>query len=316
MAEEALRLLESEGTPTDVAWARTALGSILQSLGLGDEAEAFQRQALATFDAGGPPLGQCTASTALASIEWSRGHYASAESHYRHSLKARRQVGDPWGTAYVLTSLGWTRILQHDNEEAAEYLREAEPLFRRVRSLDGLANTLNGLGYVAAAEGRWNEAIERFEEALDLFREVGNRPLVALELSRLARAHLVLKEPERAFVFLREALEITGEIEGTGSSLFAVESLACLLAVGTHHVESARLFGAVDCLRREDQLLSDQTLPLTRTAFESMARDALGDAAAESHRADGCGLGHDRLRAEVESGLLLAGLRFAPAPTR
>jgi predicted ATPase len=303
--EEALPLLEEEGSPADVAWAQSVMGSILQVRGRMDEAQRLHRAALASFDENDEPLGQCHASTALASIEWARGHYPVAEDYYRHSLEARRKLGDPWGTAYVLTALGWTRIFQHDAVEASRHLEEALPLFRKVRFRNGLGNAVNALGYVAADDGRWDETIARFEEALRLFKEVGNRPFVAIELSRLARAHLARRETQTAYDYLREACEVSRDMDDLGPWWFAVETLACLLSVAGSHVEAARLFGAVDCSRgQDDYVLTDQSLPLSRREFEQKTRAALGDDAGPRWE-EGCALSDEELRVEVERDLLV-----------
>jgi len=128
---------------------------------------------------------------------------------------------------------------------------------------------------IAALEQDWARAAELAARALEGWRAVGNIWGIARALDNLAIATARGGEPERALPMLREAVALAHELRDSERFAHSLEDLAGVLLQLDRADAAARLYGAVDQIRRD--------VGLPATALDSFynrvddARDTLGE---------------------------------------
>lgn len=114
-----------------------------------DEAEAFQREALAISESARDEEGMFHAYHHLGVIAEKRRSYAEARAYYEKSLAITKRRGDEHGTSNNLHRLGIIAQFMGDLGEAERLYQEALEIARRLGITENIANNLRQLGTIA-----------------------------------------------------------------------------------------------------------------------------------------------------------------------
>jgi predicted ATPase len=161
-----------------------------------------------------------------------------------------RALGDTGNAAKCLISLGWCRTHAGDWNAAIEYLEEGLVPARAAEDRLQTARAQLFLGEVARLQGQPQRAMPWLEDAVRGFRAVGQLSFLAASLSSLALVYGETGDRSHAAAYLREGLEISGQLHNPWLVNLTGERAA--LASG-HSVDAAvlaELLGALETLKR------------------------------------------------------------------
>jgi tetratricopeptide (TPR) repeat protein len=155
-------------------------------------------------------------------------------------------------------------------------LRESEEKYRELGHGVYLADALNSFGYLALRNGNHERARKLFEEAVQILRDLGASPAVAGFLQSLSDAYRASGDYKGAAVRCREGLVLAQETENTRAVADCINALAGLAVEIGRHEEAARLFGAVDTMRKTVGPLGSRYEDERHSRDMAAVRDALG----------------------------------------
>jgi tetratricopeptide (TPR) repeat protein len=124
------------------------------------------------------------------------------------ALQQFSELGDTVGAANVMMSLATLAIeLRMDVSEARGLSEEALSMQRAAGKRDRIAVALGNLGEVYRQEGDYRRAIASATEALGIFLEIEDHARAGWQLTNIAHLHVLRRDDEKAFDFLRKAYE-------------------------------------------------------------------------------------------------------------
>ena len=138
----------------------------------------------------------------------------------------------------------------------------------------GVASALNVLGIVALLGREYEEGKRYLEESLAICRELGLGYLASC-LNNLGHVHVRLGEDDKAWGYLREALNESVAVGAAHVTLEALVGVAGLRAKAGRYVRAAELAGLVlghSALSEETKQFVD---PLLATLREALSADEL-----------------------------------------
>jgi predicted ATPase len=251
--------------PAAEAKALLVIGDLMELQIDAADAAPLLARSIALYRQIGDRAGEAQALMHAGRIARLRGDLAQAIEDEEQSLLLGRSLGDTYVTIYALLSLGDAELDQGNLERATIHTEHTLSLARVAQEQFGSAFALCNLGRIALAQKDYPRAQDVFEECLAELQVLGERGLAAevqLELGRMARA---LDHTAQAHQLLEEALTLCRE---TGMQRTGVACLAELAGfAGTLGVpaRAARLFGAVEALRKAARI---PLAPIHRPAYE------------------------------------------------
>jgi tetratricopeptide (TPR) repeat protein len=212
-----------------------------------------------------------------------QGDIEGARTFSEESLSLSRELGDLRSVARALHELREAALAEEKFDSAVELFQEAVKT-AQVAGYDG-AGSIGNLGYVALLQGDYARARTLSEEAVQLLRERGHQSGVAVGLTILADAELLLGCSDEARLRTKESLELAGELGFKEVIASGLDTTAALI-VHEQAVRAARLIGAADALREEIRL--SQT-PAEHRIHRTHAtlRASLGDEVVDQLRDEG-----------------------------
>ena len=300
-----------------------------------DRTEALSAEALALHEGRGDARGTALSLTNLGGVEMQRGEPARARALYERGLELRRALGDARGTAYGALNLGWALVHLGELDGAEALARDAERTLRGLGDRQLLAFAVFVVAEVALERGRAAEAVPLLEESVALGREVMQGSSLGLALGVYAEALALSGETARAAELARESvsllegdggariwlvlslrslgevLRLAGDARGAreaylralriavprGMRLYVpdqVAGLAALASADEEHEQALRLAAASRALRALAGRPASRRGP-DLGAVEAAGVRALSEAAAERARAEGAGVGPERV---------------------
>jgi predicted ATPase/class 3 adenylate cyclase/DNA-binding CsgD family transcriptional regulator len=187
------------------------------------------------------------------------------------------------GLAY--SPLAVAALAAGDVAAAATATAVAEDRLGVQRALS-LVSNFNPTAAVALALGEVIEARRRADEAVAV--AVGGG--MAMALTTRARVANAQGESEQAERDAREALAVAAATDAHLATPDALECLAGVVGVSGNHVESARLYGAADAVRRVTGIVRFKVYDDDYAASVDAVRDALGHNDFDSAWAEGAAL--------------------------
>ncbi len=244
----------------------------------------------------------------------------TARAQHEESLAIMREVGNQAGIAATLNNLSKVAQLQGDLTSARAMLEEGLTIKRALGDRERIATSLGNLGDVTLDQGDVAGARALYDECLAIMRELGNREHIAMAIECLGRVALIQGDHstarrlgEESLAIMRElqhgngiadALHLLGNVileqgdvatarqmhqdglairreRGDSHGMVAsLAGLAAVIAAGAQVLRAARLWGAVE------QGRADNNSPLPRheqprhDARVAAARATLADDAA------------------------------------
>jgi predicted ATPase len=277
------------GRTAELARALAFAGSLAWRQGDAAEGERLLEESVAMCRELGDDALSGFALSHLGLTELALGRPADAHARFEEGLEHYRAAGHAWGIAFSLVWLGTTTRTGGDPRRALAL--HAESLVR-ARELDDpwlLASALDGLADLRLALGQAEAAVPLYEEANQLFRRVGDRHALAWGVSSLAFALLRLGEHRRAQALFEETLALGREYHNPTLALLYLTGMAGIATLRAQELppekrmearlRAARVFGAVDNLRRELRAAMWQAFRTTSEELLAAARSDV-DAAA------------------------------------
>ena len=188
--------------------AHNRIGRVYRTIGRLDEAMRHLGTGLALFDAIQDRRGVASSYDDIGKVHWMRGTYEAADQFLRQALEMRRSFWDPRSVALSCNNLALVCQERGEFAEALALFQEALSLRRSIGDRPGIAQTLNNLGTVHQDDGDHPRARELYREALEIAQTVGDRMRQAVILTNLGESSYRMEQPEEAIRVLQQAEEI------------------------------------------------------------------------------------------------------------
>jgi predicted ATPase/DNA-binding CsgD family transcriptional regulator len=243
---------------------------------------------------GAEPMPRARVLMTLGLVQTLQGDRRSAQPNLREALVLAEEAAAPSILAFATDALGLGAFFEGDLNEADTLLTSAVTLYEALPDASGdlVCTASVHLGMLAAFEGRTERAAACFDrvrtlcEAADekwmLSYAVYGQGLVALtdgrypEAVELARASLRLKQEFKDSVGTPLAIDLLG---------WAEAGVGCAARAATLLGAASTLWGGFG-----QQLYGSEQWLARRVSFEERAREELGDATYDEHRARGASL--------------------------
>jgi predicted ATPase/DNA-binding CsgD family transcriptional regulator len=207
---------------------------------------------------------------ALAHVALLQGYPAEARELAGESLRLFRGIGEEWGAALALHHLGKAMVELGHLEAARPILAESAALFRAVGDRQLLAQSLNALGLASLRQGDSSRALTHLEEAVSVAKVSGAEQYLADALVLLGTLALQEGDFQRSTAFYQQSLALNRTLGNRNGIAEALAGLAEVASRISQSERAARLFGAVEALRKASTI---RLSPLRRAAYECTLRD-------------------------------------------
>jgi tetratricopeptide (TPR) repeat protein len=237
-----LRALTSSPHEQGAALTYHQLGRIAQEQRDFEQAQTWNRKALAIFEKYGDENGAALTYHQLGIIAQEQGDFGSAEAWYRKALAIFEKQGDEHGPANTYGQLGTMAQDQGDFEGAEAWHRKALAIFEKQGDERGAAIVYHQLGMIAAERGDFGGAEAWYRKALAIFEKQGDEHRAALTYHQLGRLAEEQGDFEGAEAWYRKALAI---FEKQGDEYGAANTygqLGVLTASQKHYEQAGQLF--------------------------------------------------------------------------
>jgi serine/threonine-protein kinase len=212
---------ELAGQPEVQADLEEVMGQVYLKLGLYENSEALQRQALAhrraVFGDHHPLVARSLHRVGFALR--GQGRWEESSSYLRQALEMQRETlgSDSYELAITLYDLAWIEANKNGKYKAAEDLnRQAVAIFEKRAGYESeeVARGLYNIAWAQERQGHYQEAADEYRESLALWRKlVGNQHRsVAKNLSGLASVYRDMGDLDQAEGLHREALQIRQKV--------------------------------------------------------------------------------------------------------
>jgi predicted ATPase/DNA-binding SARP family transcriptional activator len=242
------------------AQALNALGVFLMWQGVYDRAHQAHSQALTLFERLEYSRGIAMTLFRLGFLADRRGDYDCATAYFNRSRCLFIGLGDDQGRDLVDNRRGVTAWNLGLYDEAAALL-VSSLAFQRVQGHSGgMAATLLNLGQLALEQGQVRQGTVYLEEGLRLNQQIQDHLATAYALTYLGIASLLRHDIKPAVQRFQEALATLPELDLAGRHTIPelvarlIDSIAVAAARQGLSVQSARLWGAMETLRKECRL--------------------------------------------------------------
>jgi len=186
LLEEGLTLFRELGDTQGVSDSLVTLSDVLLIQGKYTRAGSLLEESLAFYRSTGPLAMVSQTLNLLASAIFYQGDLLRAQTLLGESLMLAREAGDEDSIAYALMLMGLVHLVRGETRAARALLEEGLALGRRGGWQERMAWGIYGLGWTAFFENKYEIARSWFEEGLALIHTVGNQVFMAFYLEGLA----------------------------------------------------------------------------------------------------------------------------------
>jgi CHAT domain-containing protein/tetratricopeptide (TPR) repeat protein len=151
-----------------------------------------------------------------------RSDFSEAAGLFASAQKKFNQVGDTPESLAVANAIAHAAALEPDSAKGQKVLTELVAVCK-ARQYKGLhAQALINRAHIQSNLNNYSEAINDSREALEIFQEVKDLTNTLTSFSQLANFHLLLKDPEVSFSFLKQAMTIAEEQGASPTQLWSI----------------------------------------------------------------------------------------------
>jgi predicted ATPase/DNA-binding SARP family transcriptional activator/Tfp pilus assembly protein PilF len=242
------------------AQALNALGIFLMWQGAYDQAHQAHSRALTLFERLENSRGIAMTLFRLGFLADRRGDYDYATAFFNRSRRLFVALDDDLGSDLVDNRLGVIARNKGSYDEATALLLSSLAFQRVQGHSGGMAATLLNLGELALEQGHTQQGAAYLEESLLLNQQIQDHLATAYALTYLGIASLLRHDMKPAVQRFQEALVILPELDLAGRHTIPelISRLIDSIAVAAAHqglsIQSARLWGAMETLRKEYHL--------------------------------------------------------------
>jgi tetratricopeptide (TPR) repeat protein len=260
-------------------------------------------------------------------------NFKEASTLYQESLSLFREVKDKREIAGALWNLAQIDVVLGQYDKAKTKYSESLKIYEELKDLHGVATQLRGLGKVERYQGNATQARSLYEKSLESFRSMGDKGCGSIALAGLARVALDQEDIASASSLIQECLNLSQEIsfraaEANAHRLYGqchflkgnhqeaqkhfaksldleremdhregiilnLEGIA-ITAAESDPEKAARLFSAAETLRTHLGIPLPQVDTAAQEKWKDTVKNALGEEAYESEKAEGSGLTIDQ----------------------
>ena len=240
LAEEALRLAQTDGYDRGQAYSLLALGyGAIRSSDL-RAAQTKVQHAADFFDATDDGEGRRQALNTLGIVYGQSGNYAGALKTFLTLQRLCAELGEPRALADALNNTGIAYFHLGDHTSALDYHFRALEVFREAAYPQGEVHALINLGMVYFERGHFGEALDAFSQARN--GEVEDEYTHALIRNHLGRTYLQLGQFEQALVHNQASLTLMTALDDRLGASYTQDDLAAI------HVKLGQMERAENCL--------------------------------------------------------------------
>ena len=214
LLEGGLTLFRELGDTLGISDSLLTQADVLLIQGKYTRASSLLEESLAFYRKAGPVAMVSQTLNLLASAVFYQGDVLRAQALLGESLALAREAGDKDSIAYALMLIGLVHLIQGETRSARALLEEGLDLARVGGWRERMAWGIYGLGWTAFFENRYETARSLFEEGLALVHAVGNQVFLAFYLEGLASVSAF--QGQRA-----QAARLWGAVEGLRKALDA-----------------------------------------------------------------------------------------------
>lgn len=200
-----------------------------------------------------------------------------AHSFFERGYALYQHHNDKHGIAWAILQFGNLAYQQGQHEEAEKQYTTSLTKFQEIGDQNGMAFAHAVLGDLMRVKGDYEQASNYWKKNLEIFREIHAHSAFIYPLTGLAWASLRKGEHEKAKNLFREALGLSKEYGNTPMVTFCIAGLASVLGSTDKPQQAARLFNAVDTLRKKmgewepaDQKDIDHYLEVAREQLDEL----------------------------------------------
>jgi ATP/maltotriose-dependent transcriptional regulator MalT len=275
--------LADRPSPLVQAWALAEAGRLVYRQGdLGRSRELLETAA-EQFRTLGNQRGLAFALTILSRVTTNRGEYPASRAQAEEALAVARSSGDQHTVADALYSLGGNQLHLSENEAARISFEAALSIDRALGDRQHASLVLSYAALAMLRQGDLVTARACEEEALTTKRAIGDSRGAATSLTYLADIALAAHNELEARPRLHESLAILRRMGDDWSLVEALDRCAALEAAEGQMLRAARLFAAVDALRkglggtmrRAERAGHERTVAAVRAALGAQAFAAI-----------------------------------------
>jgi predicted ATPase/DNA-binding SARP family transcriptional activator len=274
-SEKALALLESPADSPARAFLLNVLGDANRILGVFDASQAQYQAMLTIYKRLADGWGLARAYNSLGILAGTRGQYEEAKENFQKSLATFRQIGDRAGTARILHNLSILAYIDQDYEKTRQLRLECLDICRAIGFQWGITSELKHLADVEKAMGDYEQARAHYEESLVYGRRANDRKSMAYALDSLGGLALQQKELAQARACYLEALETAIEIDLTPVAVDTLCGIAELLAMQNQIGQAIELLAFVTHHPAIDQQTRSKAENLMANMVEKLSPDEM-----------------------------------------
>jgi predicted ATPase len=245
--EETRPVLETRGTPLDVAWILSRLAEAAHDPEQGVE---LATRSLHTFEAEGDEWGRAYA---LGSVGWNlwAKDLSQGFEELTQSVDALVALGDRWTAGWFGFNLGYYLAHVGRYEEGREIINRSLDLVSGTDDRWVIPHCKNRLGLIATMTDDYRQAREYLSEALPVHRQIGD--VICRTRGQIAFSEVLINDGELGGVRreLEEAFEGARELHNPFLVAAGVRCAAALATAEEDHERATLLIGAVENLWEE-----------------------------------------------------------------
>ena len=166
------------------------------------------------------------------------GHHAQSFALANELIAIGREHDHPGALAKGLLMQGYSAFAQHRPGEAHRLIWEAEKLANTTGDIDLRVRAAISSGESHAEDGNLPSALERLQAAATLARQQGQPVHIVMALNSLVRLYAQMREPEKGFGLIDEALAAAEKARSPGR-MATIRNAEYGLAIDTGQRERA-----------------------------------------------------------------------------
>jgi predicted ATPase len=266
--QSSLDLSNEIGDSMGVSMARLGLGELARLRSQFAQARLYLQQSLELFTERQDNQQIAWAYDLMGRIELSTGNLTAARSCFQKSLDLFQKRGSNSGMITALCHLGQACYYEGDLEQAKTCFEESQGLCRGVGNpcSTASAQALNYLGEIAGSQSQPRLARELVDQCLHLSKSMGYSWCTELGCFTSGMQALKAGEIESAAFYLRESVLLQQSLKEDWRVLILLEAVAFLAIQHHDPLGAARLYGIVDRLRHDLQIVQ---FPIYRQQYDT-----------------------------------------------
>ncbi len=201
----------------------------------------------------------------LAEVFHKRYQFERAEEIYTEALEIAREIGDRYYISYHSCGLAILKTDNGDYTRAVEMLQEYYNTSRETGIRYGEAEALGYMGIALLRNGELEKALHCFDQSIVILHELNYAHYISIFQSDRARTLFLLGRLEEAEIAINESNSISTErasASGESENLEALpENYSLLQRIYFRKANTKE--ESLDCIRKVQKLVADQTNPVS-----------------------------------------------------